>query len=96
MYGFDMLTVNETCSPFAQIKAGMFMNMAGQPGGGVNINVGGSDAPGAGIGANISLNFGEQTPEELTRTLGSVMRMFSGGVPGEPQNNGDDGRSAPR
>ncbi|KAJ8450285.1 hypothetical protein Cgig2_004742 [Carnegiea gigantea] len=55
-----------------------------------------NDLAGAGIGANISLNFGEQTPEELARTLRSVMGMFSGGVPGDPQSNGDDGRSASR
>lgn len=76
--------------------AGMFMNIAGQPEGGVNINVGRSNDRGVGIGANISLNFGEQTPEELAGTLRSVMGMFSGGLPGDPQSNGDDGRSASR
>ena len=94
MYGFDLLT--KIPPPPQKIKAGMFMNIAGQPQGGVNINVGGSNDPGAGIGANISLNFGEQAPEELARTLRSVIGMFSGGVPGDPESNGDDGRSASR
>ncbi|KAK9270419.1 hypothetical protein L1049_025998 [Liquidambar formosana] len=58
-------------------------------------NVHGFDEPEIRIGGNISLNFGEQMPEELTGALRSVMDMFSGAAPhGNPQDS-TSGRSAP-
>ncbi|XP_021759748.1 uncharacterized protein LOC110724631 [Chenopodium quinoa] len=66
--------------------ASMFMNMAGQgshgqgsqdqPQGGNNAGV---DGPEINAGsASFSFNFNEQTPEDLNRTLRSMMGMFSG------------------
>lgn len=72
--------------------ASMFMNMAANAYQGSNAQ----DRP-AGerngepeirIGGNISVNLGEQMPEELSGALRSVMEMFSGGAP--PQGNPRD------
>lgn len=72
--------------------ASMFMNMAANAYQGTNAQ----DRP-AGerngepeirIGGNISVNLGEQMPEELSGALRSVMEMFSGGAP--PQGNPRD------
>ncbi|XP_057974136.1 small glutamine-rich tetratricopeptide repeat-containing protein 2 isoform X2 [Malania oleifera] len=85
--------------------ASMFMNMAAnayqgqgqhsqdRPEDGNNAS--GFEEPGIRIGGNVSLNFGEQMPEELTGALRSMMGMFSGAAPhGSPQG-GMNGRSEP-
>ncbi|KAF5740318.1 Tetratricopeptide repeat-like superfamily protein putative isoform 2 [Tripterygium wilfordii] len=73
--------------------ASMFMNMAGNANqgqqtqnraGDENVN---SGEPGIRLGENISLNFGEQMPAELTGALRSMMQMFSGAA---PQGNSHD------
>ncbi|GAB4844180.1 hypothetical protein Ancab_037546 [Ancistrocladus abbreviatus] len=74
----------------------MFTSMAANASHGQNIperpregsNVGGYDDPGISIGGNISVNIGEQMPEELIGSLRSMMGMFPGGVhQGNQQGN---------
>lgn len=83
--------------------ANMFMNMAtnayqgqhSQNRQGDNGNTDGFDDPGIRIGGNFNLNFGEQTPEELTGALRSVMEMFSGAAPHGNSHDTTNGRSEP-
>ncbi|XP_057531760.1 small glutamine-rich tetratricopeptide repeat-containing protein 2 isoform X1 [Amaranthus tricolor] len=89
--------------PFSNF-ASMFMNMAGngsqgqntqgQPQGRNNAR----DDPGIGLGGgtSFSFNFNDVAPEELNRTVRSMMGMFSREPQGDQQNNNGDGRSASR
>ncbi|XP_010692405.2 uncharacterized protein LOC104905524 [Beta vulgaris subsp. vulgaris] len=92
---------NGTTHSFSNFS-NMFMNMAGhgsqgqspqaQPQGANNVG----EDPGIGVGGtSFSFNFNNQTPEELNRTLRSMMGMFSGESQADPQNNAD-GRPASR
>ncbi|GMH31241.1 hypothetical protein Nepgr_033084 [Nepenthes gracilis] len=81
--------------------ASMFMNMSGNASWQQNFqdppaeggNTSGFDGPGISIGGNVSVNIGEQMPEELMGTLRSIMGMFSGVPPGDSQGD-SNGRSA--